>query len=254
MKKKLLIISLFLFIICSCSKRVELNKCIAILLDLSESTNKQEMRNLYFNSLKKILDRLNYYDALFIAPITEKSLVELEFIVEEKSLVSIRIPLNTNLFEEKKLKRKIDEEFTNKKEAIAAKVKNVLEMQNRKIIKTDILSSLNMVDQRIFTAYRNNNYNLMLVIMSDMIEDSSSYNFETENLSEEKIDHIISLRKKRGEIPDLNGVKVFVVGAYHPNIRRYNQIRKFWMRYLSECGANISEENYSSSCPIRICE
>jgi len=51
--------------------------------------------------------------------------------------------------------------------------------QERKIYKTDILSSLNMADERVFRGLVGNDYTKMLVIMSDMMEDSEVYNFES---------------------------------------------------------------------------
>lgn len=54
-------------------------KVIVVLLDLSESTNKPDIRTLYINSFKKVLNRISNGDSLFVAPITEKSILEFQF-------------------------------------------------------------------------------------------------------------------------------------------------------------------------------
>jgi len=69
--------------------------------------------------------------------------------------------------------------------------------QERKIYKTDILSSLNMADERVFRGLVGNDYTKMLVIMSDMMEDSDVYNFEKQKLPDSKVDEIIIDQKRK---------------------------------------------------------
>jgi len=88
-----------------CSKPA-VHKAIVVLVDLSESTNKPEMRDLYINSFKKIVDLISNGDSLFVAPITEKSIMELNFVVEEPNLVPINVNFDTNLKERRKIERK----------------------------------------------------------------------------------------------------------------------------------------------------
>jgi len=230
------------------------NKLIVVLLDLSESTNKPEIRKLYVNSFVKILDKITHGDALFVAPITEKSMLEPNFIIEEKRIVPLDLSFNVNLLEKKKIERKKRDELKKKKEEIKNQVTNILINPKRKILKTDILSSLNMVDERIFRVADYKNFNKMLIIMSDMIEDSYSYNFENEDLTSEKIKSIINQRKRDGLIPNLQGVKVYVVGAQARTLKKFLQIKDFWMNYFKETGAILLEQNYSSSSPLSICE
>jgi hypothetical protein len=230
----------------------EINKVIVVLLDLSESTNKPEIRKLYINSFEKVLEKITHGDALFVAPITEKSMLELSFIVEEKRIAPLDIPFGTNILVERKIEREKREELKSKKEDIKKKIKDCLIKQEKKIFKTDILSSLNMVDERIYRVEDYKKFNKILIIMSDMIEDSDLYNFERENLTPNRIRTIINERKKEGLIPNLVGVKVYVVGAQHRTMKKYLQVKDFWMEYFKKAGAIILPENYSSSCPLKI--
>ncbi|HVH32134.1 MAG TPA: hypothetical protein VNA31_10830 [bacterium] len=53
----------------------------------------------------------------------------------------------------------------------------------------------------------------LLVIFSDMIEQSKRYDFTGENLTAARIDQIINQERSAGRVPDLRGVDVCVVGA-----------------------------------------
>lgn len=229
-------------------------KVIVVLLDLSESTNKPDIRTLYINSFKKVLNRISNGDSLFVAPITEKSILELNFIVEESNIAPSKVTFDTNLRLRRKLEKDAAEELKRKKEEIYKRVEEILSRQIRKVYRTDILSSLNMVDERIFRTHDDQKYIKMLVIMSDMVEDSEVYNFEKQPLNMSKIGEIIQKRKEINLIPNLINVKIYIVGANAISVEKYNDIKKFWYLYFKESGALLLEENYSSSCPIRICE
>ena len=82
-----------------------------------------------------------------------------------------------------------------------------------------------------------------------MVEDSR-YNFERENLTDARIETMIAELKKKQLVPELSGVKVYVVGACMKGAmanEKFNQIKKFWLRYFKETGASLSEENYGSA-------
>ncbi len=249
----ILIISIMLCCILQCSKPVT-HKVIVVLVDLSESTNKPQMRDLYISSFKKIVDLVSNEDSLFVAPITEKSIMELNFVIEEPNLVPAGIDYDTNYMQEKRLREEAKAKLEAKKEEMLNTFRKVVGNQERKIYKTDILSSLNMADERVFRGLVGNDYTKMLVIMSDMMEDSDVYNFEKQKLPDSKVDEIISTRKEKGLLPSLSGVKVYVVGSNAPSVEKYNDIKNFWFKYLKEAGAVIEAENYSSSCPVRICQ
>jgi hypothetical protein len=252
MRRILIFIIFMLFSITIFAK--EKNKLVVVLIDLSESTNKPAMRELYLKSFKKVLDKITHGDAFYVAPITEKSMLELNFIIQEKKIVPVEIPKDTNILIEMRIRKDKANELKKKKEEIEKIVKDSLENQKRRIFKTDILSSLNMADERIFRVADFKEFNKMLVIMSDMIEDSKELNFEKENLTSEKINNIINWRKNNGLIPNLKDVKVYVVGAYAKTPEKFRQIREFWFKYFSEAGAILLVENYSPSCPVNICE
>jgi lysophospholipase L1-like esterase len=92
----------------------------------------------------------------------------------------------------------------------------------------------------------------VLVIFSDRVEESEHYNFTRENLTEARIKKIISQNRSRGLLPDLAGVKVYVVGASagaYEKMRsgRMAAIRDFWLAYFKACGAELTRERYGGA-------
>ena len=77
------------------------------------------------------------------------------------------------------------------------------------------------------------NYNRdksILVILSDMIEDSSEYNFEKENLKDKRIEEIIKREKTKNRMPDLKGAKIYVIAAGAGGSNKFFAIQNFWFR------------------------
>lgn len=218
------------------------NKVVVSLLDLSESTNKPEIRSKYSEAFQLILFKITHGDALIVGLITEKSVTELDIPIREQ-FPKFSPKHDTRIYIEAEA-QVANEELEKKKKSIKARADSILNDKSKKILKTDILSSL-VVAERIFS-----NYLLpkkVLVIMSDMIEDSADYNFEIEKLSDKRINEIIEKEKARARIPNLNGAKVYVIGASARTLDQYYFIQNFWLRYFKECGADLSKENYGSA-------
>ncbi len=75
----------------------------------------------------------------------------------------------------------------------------------------------------------------------------SEYNFEKDKLTDKKIGEIIAKENTQKRLPDLKGVKVYVVGAKAATREQFYNIQNFWLRYFKECGANLLKENYGSA-------
>ncbi len=86
----------------------------------------------------------------------------------------------------------------------------------------------------------------ILVILSDMLEDSAEYRFEKIALSETFTNTAIANAKKQMRLPDLHQVDVYtqVPGVAPPE--KAEQVEQFWIRYFAACGANISQQTYST--------
>ncbi|NOZ70000.1 MAG: hypothetical protein GXP46_12340 [Deferribacteres bacterium] len=217
------------------------SKTVVVLFDLTGSTKKY--RSIAFDSFKRVLSSIGHGDVIVAAKITESSITEPEIPLQET--FPEFIPLDRmgrptdNEFLKRAAKEKADNELVDRKKKILEEIRGVFFAGDAK--KTDIISSLH-VAARIFKAYRRDKS--ILVILSDMIEDSSVYNFEKENLTEKRIEEIIRKERHRKRIPDLRGVTVYIVPAGDLNTKRYFSVQDFWLSYFKECGASLSKENY----------
>ena len=109
--------------------------------------------------------------------------------------------------------------------------------------------------------------NRHLVVFSDMVHQSSDYDFTREDLTPSRTKVIIQAQRKAGLLPSLAGVKVWVAGAganpTDPNgdpsdaalaSQRFvlppgkiAQIRNFWISFFDACGADLSSDRYSAT-------
>ena len=218
------------------------NKIVCVLFDLSETTNTPEIRKTYLNRFKFVLDRMQVGDAIEAALITEKSVSELNLSIECEFPV-IKNKIGTELFE-KKYKVLADSILDMKKDSLLKVADSVLFKPKRKILNTEIISSL-QVAERVFKSFPQPRK--ILVVFSDMIEDSKHYNFERENLSSQRINQIINREKKDNLLPNISGVKIYVAGATAKDSERYNNIKNFWFEYFKNCNANLESQNYGAA-------
>jgi hypothetical protein len=217
----------------------EYSKTIFVLIDYSESV--KDSRQDYGDAFKKIIPKLKLGDHLFLWKITELSEMETKPLIDEDFPIP---PPAKNEFYMKQAIAKAEKEMKIKLEEIEKKVGDFLNSQEQLSRKTAILGSL-QIAERVFKKDRKDK--AVLVIMSDMIEDSSEYNFERERLTDKRISEIIANENRRKRLPDLSGVEVYVVGAKTPSREQFYNIQNFWLRYFKECGANLSKENYGSA-------
>jgi len=91
----------------------------------------------------------------------------------------------------------------------------------------------------------------ILVILSDMLEDSAEYRFDKISLSETFTKSVIAKVKAQGLLPNLTKVEVYtqVPGVASP--AKADQVERFWIAYLSACGAVISHQTYSTLANYR---
>lgn len=223
----------------SCGEKKLPPKQVCLLYDLSESTNMSEIRQAYVATTRTILKKMKPGDVLLAALITERSISELHFGLQYE--FPRFNPTTDNILIERKEKEIFEKQLMQVKDSLLHIADSLLTHPPRRIMKTEILSALQVVEQ-VFKSYPQPRK--ILVINSDMIEDSDFYNFTRENLTAKHIAQIIEAEKAARRVPDLSGVKVYVVGAMAQRTQRFLQIRDFWMAYFQACGATVSEQNY----------
>jgi hypothetical protein len=229
----LYIVILFIFLSGGCDKKPEApTKLVVILYDISGSTAQQPVRTAYLENSRPIFSRINHGDALYAALISHRSLAQLMFLVSYSAPPFV--PKTDNPLYREAEKKKADLDLQAKKDSLLEVVRSVL-FDTTIIPRTEIMDALQVAARVFRSVPRQKN---VLVVMSDMIEDSRQYNFDREKLTPGRITEIIHNEQDAQRLPDLRDVKVYIVGAT-ANTQRYYQIRDFWSQYFAACGATL---------------
>ncbi len=203
-------------------------RVIIVFVDMSGSANLAR-RTIYRESFEKIYQDLNQGDRIVVGTITGRSFIDFKPAVDveipKKSLWLNRIQFERNL--------------TETKEKIQQEVDRLLSHENG-TPRTEILNSLNIAD----TIFHDEKRDKILVIFSDMIQDSREYDFSSTKITNAYINKVIRYRQKKNLLPNLSGVKVYVAGASGSDSHKYRSIEKFWERYFQRAGADYSHHRY----------
>ncbi|MFN3422719.1 MAG: hypothetical protein ACK40X_13455 [Armatimonadota bacterium] len=215
---------------------------ILVLFDISGSTAIPEMRHRYFNDFQKILAEVRGGEILIGDVITDNTLATLSYPINE--VFPTYNPLVDNpLTFKRKMKQAVE---TAKKKA------KKLILEHPPASRTDLLNAFQAAD-KVFNGERcKNASHKILVVFSDMIEQSDRYDFTGQRLTEKRIQEIIDTLKKQNQLPNLQGVKVWVAGATAAikgglSPQKIYEIENFWLRYFQACGADLTKERYSTT-------
>jgi hypothetical protein len=209
----------------------ETPRVIVILVDMSGSANRARS-TVYREAFEKIYQSLSQGDRVMVGTITSRSYIDF------KPAVDAEIPKNTIWVN----RIQFEQNLTKTKEKIRREVDRLLS-RKRGTQRTEILNSLNIAD----TIFHNEKRQKILVILSDMIQDSKEYNFTRVKITGKYINKVIRYRRKHKLIPNLTDVKVYVAGASGADPNKFRSIEKFWARYFAESGADFSRHRYGHS-------
>jgi hypothetical protein len=206
-------------------------RVITVFVDMSGSTN-QARRTVYQNAFEKIYQNLQQGDRIIVGTITDRSYIDFKPAIDAEIPVQ-SIWVNRITFEQNLAKTKKD---------INDEMEKLLSLK-RGTPRTEIINSLNIADN-IFHGEKRQK---ILILLSDMVQDSKEYNFDRAKITDEYIAGIIRERQKQNLIPRLNDVKVYVAGASAADSKKFNAIELFWSRYFAACGADFSSHRYGHS-------
>ncbi len=206
-------------------------RVIVVLVDMSGSTNKAR-RTVYRNAFELIFENLDQQDRLVVGTITSRSYIDFKPALDET------IPKQT-IWDNR---LQFEQNFAKTKKRIRTGVDNLLKKKHGTRY-TEILNSLNIAD----TIFHSEKRDKILVILSDMIQDSKEFKFDKVNLNNQYIADVIKIRRQQKAIPDLTAVKIYVAGASAKSTKKFRSIEKFWTKYFSVTGADFSKHRYGHS-------
>jgi hypothetical protein len=117
-------------------------------------------------------------------------------------------------------------------------------MLQQRALQSDILSAFRSA-RKVFESFKRTKYK-MLIIFSDMIEQTEKYDFVSMKLDERTIQRVIQKEQQQGLIPDLQGVMVWIVGIGADEEggiprQKVRELERFWVAYLRAAKADIEE-------------
>jgi hypothetical protein len=207
-------------------------RLIIILVDMSDSAN-QARRTVCKEAFEKIYRNVRQGDRVVVGTITSHSYIEF------KPTVDVEIPKKTIWDNRLQFEKKL----ADTKEKIRGETNKLLSRERGTLL-TEILDSLNIAD---IIFHDEKERQKILVILSDMIEDSKGYNFDKDKITDEYINNAIRDRQKNKLMPNFTGVKVYVAGASAADSNKFRAIQTFWTRYLTKTGADFSPQRYGHS-------
>jgi hypothetical protein len=208
------------------------SRVIIILVDMSGSAD-QARRTVCKEAFEKIYKNLRQGDRVVVGTITSHSYIDFKPTVDEE------IPKKTVWDNRLQFERNL----TKTKENIRREVNKLLSTKGGSPL-TEILDSLNIADT-IF--HDEKERQKILVILSDMIEDSKEYKFDHDKITEEYIDKVVRYRREKNLMPNLSGVKVYVAGASAADSNTFRAVQTFWARYFAQSKADFSPHRYGHS-------
>ena len=214
---------------------------IIIFLDFSGSIKTDE-RALFKREIEsKILPSLSAGDRLLMAPIHDKTLTEFRPLVQAILPAKPEFSVwRDNVLTYNRRVREVEARVLDLKAKVKTEVADVLGRRYASPY-TDIFSSL-LIAQKLF---HDEARRKVLVLMSDMIEDTPEYNFEKITWSPSAVEKLVAELEAKALIPKLPGVCVYVSGASARSAALAENIARFWEAYFRRTGADMHPSRYA---------
>lgn len=203
-----------------------------ILFDLSQSVNKAGVKDQYYGEFLKVLNQIRPGDVLIADVIRENPLSQSMFPV----LLEIE---KYNPFADNPVMYRMN--VAHKKDSVITLVKALL-FDHKDIIRWTKLTEALLVAEQVFANFKAKSG--ILVLCSDMVQESEKIDFLKEKLSADRISQLVKQEKINRVLPNLKGIHVRVSGASRGlyegmSGEKIMGIKKFWECYFRECGAEL---------------
>lgn len=217
---------------------------IIVLIDRSASTDQD--RALYKRAVDDVLNKLKPGDRLVAAWITESSASDFRNYLDESlppPLPPMRIwdvPAKYN-----RTKQAWEQQDKTETEKMRDGMARLLSFPSASP-ETGIFESLRIAGQIFASEPRPHK---VLIVLSDMVEDSREAHFDKMRLDDTAIAKEIALQQREHVMPNLRGVHVYVAGALGEPMQRSADVERFWKRYFHQAGAQLDPGDYSRAVP-----
>ncbi|MDE3057027.1 MAG: hypothetical protein KGJ59_03610 [Bacteroidota bacterium] len=251
----------FIFIGCETGTQQRLN-CIC-LIDYSGSLPDKTLQRYIQIISSEIFHHLDEKDRLIVLPIDEGAKTEpVKIVYEDFAEKRFSFPSDGYAHARDSLLKRIRFYVDATSPQIASELETQKEIRKKFTYLTDIFSALEQANiliennqddtflgslGRFFTGKKRIQTTNIIVIFSDMIQESNECSFARPwgcNPKEVKV--IIGALKAHDRIPNLLGCKVFVNGRTGKSNLQVENIRNFWIQYFKESKADLLAYDYDS--------
>ena len=206
---------------------------VCVLFDLSQSA--QNVRAGYRSDFEKLVGGLAGGELVLGAGITAHSLATGRFEIEKE------VP-KYSPFTDSRLT------FRNKLQSAQTAVREAARglLEGPATSTTDILGAMQLAEKAFQGDAATSARIRLLIVFSDMVEESARYNFRKESLTPARISAMVEAERKAGRLPSLKGVQVWVSGAGGTVPEKFLQIQDFWVQYFRAAGADLRKGRYGA--------
>lgn len=229
---------------------------LIIFVDFSGSIRKEDKKSFEQDLTKRVIPSLSAGDRILIAPITEKTLTDF------RPLIEVDFPpkpsfngFMQNAMTYNRQVKEVDTEVARLKEELVVQVAGMFK-QYFASPRTDIFNAI-VLAQKLFS---DEGKARVLVLMSDMVEDSQPYNFYRLQWGPDTVEKLLGELDANGLVPDLSGVCLYVSGASADTAEMAHRVGNFWATYFQRAKANMDSRRYahvllhwppSKACPVQ---
>jgi hypothetical protein len=224
---------LLILILACCPLGASQDVVVCVLFDLSQSA--QNVRAAYRADFEKVVDGMAGGELVLGSAITAHSLATGRFEIDKE------VP-KYNPF--------VDSRLTYRKKLQTTQM--ALKQDAHKLLEgastptTDLLGAMQLAEKAFQGNAAASAKARLLLVFSDMVEESGQYNFRRENLTPARIASLVEAERKAGRLPLLKGVQVWVAGAGGTAPEKFLQIQDFWIQYFRAAGADLRKSHYGA--------
>ena len=208
-------------------------KVVVVFVDRSASTVGD--REVYERAFEKIIPTLKAGDRIVVSVITQATATDFKAAIDATAPERLAIrTLSDNELQYRKKETRFKAEMETFQQEVTESVARVLSGPSSSPY-TAIFESMRIA-QQIFAG---DSRRAVLVLMSDMQEDSPLARLEKTQLTRAFAESVIKRHEEAALLPSLKGVRVYVVGAHGRTAKQTVEIEEFWKRYFEKTGAII---------------
>jgi hypothetical protein len=210
---------------------------IYVLFDVSGSTDSARIRGGYMRDLEKISNLLAQKGGTLRGDVIDSEALNTSTVP-----IDVTFPSYDPIFSTEK---KHSEEVRTAKERLRNQVKSALDVQ-RPSTQSAIMASLEVAAKVLNGDQMSTARRKVLVVFSDMVEESPRYKFPHDTLTGSRIQAIVENERSGGRLPDLRGVSVWKAGASSEDLNddRSRALQSFWVQYFKAAGADLERDHY----------